>query len=64
MRDDLRRIAEALERLAPPPAPLPELSGEAFLWAPDRLVPVERVARVDLGPVSYTHLTLPTTTDV
>lgn len=49
MRDDLRRIAEALERLAPPPAPLPELSGEAFLWAPDRLVPVERVARVDLG---------------
>ena len=48
---DLRRIAEALERLAPAPLPAPDLSGEAFVWhvAPDRLQPVVRVSRVDIG---------------
>ena len=47
----LRRIAEALERIAPPPARLPDLAAaEAFVWqaSPDRLVPVAEVSRVDL----------------
>lgn len=46
----LRRIAEALERLAPPaPAPL-AFAGDAFVWAtqPDRLEPVPDVSRVAL----------------
>jgi predicted AAA+ superfamily ATPase len=49
--DALQRIAEALERLAPAPLPAPDLSGEAFVWhvAPDRLQPVSRVSRVDIG---------------
>ncbi len=48
----LRRIAEALERLAPPAAGLPDVAaGEAFVWhpAPPALTPVARVARVRLG---------------
>jgi len=52
MTDPLERIAAALERLAPAPAPAPDFSGaEAFLWhtAPDRLAPVPEVSRVDLG---------------
>lgn len=47
----LTRIAAALERISPPPAALPDLSGaDAFVWhtAPDRLEPVPRVARVEL----------------
>ncbi len=47
----LARIAEALERLAPPPMPAPGFgAADAFLWhvAPDRLDPVPDVARVDL----------------
>lgn len=47
----LRRIAEALERLAPPPLPAPDFSGaQAFVWHPDpdRVTPVRRVNRVDL----------------
>ncbi len=50
-RDRLTRIAEALERLAPPPAPVPDLTAaEAFVWrtAPDRLEPVPQVQRVAL----------------
>jgi len=49
--DPLLRIAEALERLAPAPLAMPDLTGEAFVWhiAPDRLEPVARVARVDIG---------------
>ena len=46
------RIAEALERLAPPPPPLPDVGeAEAFVWhtAPDRLEPVAQVSRVDLS---------------
>jgi predicted AAA+ superfamily ATPase len=49
--DLLRRIAEALERLAPSPAPAPEFSStEAFVWhtGPDRLDPVPEVSRVAL----------------
>ena len=51
MSDALLRIAEALERLAPAPLAAPDLSGEAFVWhvAPDRLEPVARVSRVDIG---------------
>lgn len=49
--DELRRIVEALERLAPAPGPAPDFSAaDAFVWhvAPDRLEPVARVSRVDL----------------
>ncbi|HEX5956892.1 MAG TPA: ATP-binding protein, partial [Solirubrobacterales bacterium] len=48
----LDRIAAALERISPPPPPVPDLSvAEAFVWAtgPDRLEPVPRVARVAIG---------------
>lgn len=48
----LDRIAAALERLAPPPAPAPDFAAaQAFVWhtAPDRLEPVARVARVDIA---------------
>ncbi len=52
MNDDvLRRIAEALERLAPKPPALPELgAADAFVWHPAEktLAPVKRVARVAL----------------
>src|SRR5271166_5453150 len=48
----LARIADALDRLAPPPPPPVELrAAEAFVWSPHpaRLVPVAKVARVDIG---------------
>lgn len=48
-KTDLTRIAEALERLAPPPAPAPDFSGAAFVWSPDALIPVDRVSRVDIS---------------
>ena len=52
----LTRIAEALERLAPPPASLPDFgAADAYVWhaaqpgsGPDRLDPVPQVARVAL----------------
>jgi uncharacterized protein len=47
----LARIAAALERIAPPPAPPPRLEGaDAFIWHPaqQRLAPVPKVSRVDL----------------
>jgi predicted AAA+ superfamily ATPase len=50
--DALARIAAALERLAPAPAPAPDLAAAgAVQWhvGPDRLVPVPDVARVDLA---------------
>ncbi len=50
--DPLSRIAAALERLAPPPAPAPDFAAApAFQWhtGPDRLEPVPAVARVDLS---------------
>jgi uncharacterized protein len=51
MSGDLRRIAEALERLAPSPTAAPDFAlADAFVWhvAPDRLEPVARVSRVEL----------------
>lgn len=45
------RIAEALDRLAPPPAPAPDFTAaDAFAWhpAPPRLAPVPQVNRVAL----------------
>lgn len=47
----LARIADALERLSPPPAPRPDFAAaEAFVWRPDpdRLDPVPRIARVGI----------------
>jgi uncharacterized protein len=49
--DALTRIAEALDRMAPPPMTAPDFgSADAYLWhiAPDRLDPVGEVARIDL----------------
>ncbi|MHC0054006.1 ATP-binding protein [Actibacterium sp. D379-3] len=49
--DSLTRIAQALERISPAPAAAPDFAAtDAFVWhvAPDRLVPVDRVSRVDL----------------
>ena len=48
----LTRIAEALERLAPPPPGPPDLAGaDAFVWHPatGRLLPVPHVARVGIA---------------
>ena len=52
MTDPLQRIAAALERLAPAPMPAPDYDiADAFAWhtEPDRLDPVTRVARVEIG---------------
>lgn len=52
MTEALTRIAAALERLAPPPAPAPDFdAAEAFVWHPDpdQLEPVAEVARVPLA---------------
>lgn len=51
MSDALIRIADALDRLSPPPDPAPSFAeAEAYVWhtAPDRLKPVPRVSRVPL----------------
>lgn len=48
----LERIAEALERISPPPTSAPDWT-EASVWQwatdPDHLIPVTRVARVDMS---------------
>ncbi|MEM7236662.1 MAG: ATP-binding protein [Pseudomonadota bacterium] len=47
----IERIAAALERMSPPPAPLPRFTeAEAYLWTtdPDRLEPVLRINRVGM----------------
>ncbi len=52
MSEELIRIAEALERLAPAPRRAPDFGvADAFVWhvGPDRLEPVAEVNRVDLG---------------
>jgi predicted AAA+ superfamily ATPase len=52
LTEALERIAAALERMAPAPARAPDFSGaSAFAWhtGPDRLEPVARVARVEIG---------------
>ena len=46
-----QRIADALDRLAPPPPPVPDLTlADAFVWQPERstLRPVPRISRVDI----------------
>lgn len=51
MSEDLTRIAEALERIAPAPLAAPDFEGAtAFVWhvEPDRLEPVAQVNRIDL----------------
>ena len=48
----LTRIAEALERLAPPPAPAPDLAAaDGFVWQPATatLAPVAQIARIPLA---------------
>lgn len=48
----LKRIAEALERMAPAPQSAPDFdAAEAFVWhtGPDRLQPVPQVSRVELS---------------
>ena len=48
----LTRIADALDRLAPPPPPAPDLlDADAYVWEPSpaHLVPVPRVSRVEIG---------------
>jgi predicted AAA+ superfamily ATPase len=47
----LTRIAQALERLAPPPQDAGSLdAGDGFVWrgADDRLIPVARISRIEL----------------
>ncbi|MFO1123407.1 MAG: ATP-binding protein [Hyphomicrobiales bacterium] len=59
-RDLFRRIAEALERLSPPPPPQPDLAAhQAFVWHADRgsLDPVDRVNRVEIGLLKGIDLT-------
>jgi predicted AAA+ superfamily ATPase len=51
-QDLLARIAEALERLSPPPPPKPDFSAaEAFVWRAEqqKLAPVAKVSRVDIA---------------
>ena len=52
-RDEaLNRIADALDRISPAPLPAPDFAtASAFVWHPDpdRLVPVDRVNRIDVG---------------
>ncbi len=51
MAEDLSRIADALDRMAPAPLSAPDFeSAEAFVWhvAPDRLTPVTSISRVEL----------------
>lgn len=48
----MARIAEALERMAPAPLAVPDLTAtSAFVWhtGPDRLEPVAKISRVDVG---------------
>src|SRR5271169_2723314 len=50
--DVLSRIADALERLAPPPPTEPDfLAAEAFVWHPEgrRLAAVARINRVEMS---------------
>jgi predicted AAA+ superfamily ATPase len=52
MSDAMERIAAALERMSPPPAPTPSLdAADAFVWQvdPDRLQPVPQVNRIDMS---------------
>lgn len=48
---ELKRIADALERMAPAPFAAPDWQAGAYVWdtAPDRLVAVERPSRIALN---------------
>lgn len=50
-KKSLKRIAAALERMSPEPLNAPDFTADAFVWhvEPDRLAPVAKVNRVDLG---------------
>lgn len=51
-KKSLKRIAQALERIAPKPLAAPEFdAADGFLWhvSPDRLDPVEKISRIDLS---------------
>ncbi|SMC14237.1 hypothetical protein ROA7745_04102 [Roseovarius aestuarii] len=52
MSEALERIAKALERMSPAPLDAPDFTAaDAFVWHvdPDRLQPVDKVNRVDMG---------------
>ncbi len=52
MSDPMERIAEALERMSPAPLAAPDFAAaDAFVWhtSPDRLDPVAKVNRIDVG---------------
>jgi predicted AAA+ superfamily ATPase len=57
LMETMTRIAEAVERLAPPPPPRPDLgAADGFVWHPGaspgtggQLAPVARISRVDIG---------------
>jgi predicted AAA+ superfamily ATPase len=52
LTDALERIAAALERMSPAPAPAPDFAAaDVWAWAvdPDRLIAVPRVNRVEMG---------------
>lgn len=52
LRTALERIADALERIAPPPGPAPADDGcDVYVWRPDRrrLQPVPEASRLDIG---------------
>ncbi|MCZ7675724.1 MAG: ATP-binding protein [Roseovarius sp.] len=52
MNEPLERVAAALERMSPPPPEAPDFAvSDAFVWqvAPDRLVAVDKVNRVEMG---------------
>ncbi len=52
MKKKMKRIAEALERMAPAPLAAPDFdAADAFVWHvdPDRLAPVAQVNRIDLS---------------
>ena len=56
----LARIAEALDRLAPPPPPATDIAAhDAFIWqaSPPLLDPVAKVNRVDIGLLKGIELT-------
>jgi uncharacterized protein len=48
----LERIAAALERLSPPPAPAPDQSAPAFIWSEGRLQPVARFKPLPIAQLS------------
>ena len=52
LAERLARIADALERIAPPPRPRPDFAAaDAFVWRADRgaLEPIAKVNRVDIS---------------